>query len=146
MYSLFRYQPASSSSLNARVAARSPWAGLDRDISSFFASALADYAPATNRSIPVSVREDKDNLTLTAELPGVARDDVSIELVEDVLSLSATRKFAGAEGEETVSYARSFNLPYAVQADKIAAELKDGILTLTLPKAEAVKPLKIEVK
>lgn len=145
MYSLFRYQPTTSHT-NGRVAARSPWAGFDQDLNAFFASAFGEVATEAKRSIPVSVREDKDNLVLTAELPGVAREDVNIEYIDDVLSLSATRKVAGVEGETTVSYARSFNLPYAVQADKIAAELKDGILSLTLPKAEVAKPLKISVK
>ncbi len=91
------------------------------------------------------MHEDKDSLQVTAELPGVARDDVNVELTDDVLSLSATRKVTGADGEQTVSFARSFSLPYAVQADKIAAELKDGVLRLTLPKAETAKPRKIAI-
>jgi HSP20 family protein len=144
MYSLFRYQPATT--VNSRVAARSPWAGFDQNLNTLFASAFADLATDSTRSIPVNLREDKDNLLISAELPGVAREDVNIEYIDDVLSLTATRKVAGAEGETTISYARSFTLPYTVQADKIVAELKDGILSLTLPKAEVAKPLKISVK
>jgi HSP20 family protein len=144
MYSLFRYQPVTT--VNSRASVRSPWAGFDQNLNSLFASAFATPATETTRSIPVSLREDKDNLLITAELPGVAREDVSIEYIDDVLSLTATRKIAGGEGEATVSYARSFTLPYTVQADKIVAELKDGILGLTLPKAEVAKPLKIAVK
>ena len=138
MYRFIRYaQP-----LAANVAAyRSRWSGLEQEISSLFASAASDGT----RSIPVSVNEDKDTLQITAELPGVQRADVNVEIVDDVLSLSATRKQAGAEGEQTVSFAREFNLPYPVQADKISAELKDGVLRLTLPKVEAVKPRKIEI-
>ena len=140
MYRLIRYaQPLATS------AYRSPWTGLDQEINSLFASALAEFAPGATRSIPVSLREDKDSLTVTGELPGVARDDVTVELVDDVLSLSATRKVTGVEGEQSVAFARSFTLPCAVQADKIAAELKDGVLRLTLPKAEAVKPRKITI-
>lgn len=140
MYRLIRYaQPLATS------AYRSPWTGLDQEINSLFTSALADYAPEATRSIPVGLREDKDNLHVTAELPGVAREDINVELTAEVLNLSATRKVTGAEAEQTVSFARSFTLPYAVQADKIAAELKDGILRLTLPKAEAVKPRKIAI-
>jgi HSP20 family protein len=140
MYRLVRYaQPLATS------AGRSPWTGLDQEINSFFASALADFAPGTTRVIPVSVQEDKDNLRVTAELPGVARDDINVELEDDVLSLSATRKVSGAGGDQSITFARSFTLPCAVQADKIAAELKDGILRLTLPKTEAVKPRKIVI-
>ena len=137
MYRLLRYaQPFAPS------AHRSPWTGLDQEINSLFTSALAEGA---TRSIPVGLREDKDNLLVTAELPGVARDDINIELTEDVLSLSATRKVVDGEAGQTVAYARSFTLPCAVQADRITAELKDGVLRLTLPKAEAVKPRKITI-
>jgi HSP20 family protein len=129
----------------ATSADRSPWTGFDQEISSLFASAVADLTAGVTRSISLSAHEDKDNLHVSAELPGIARDDINIELIDDVLSLSATRKVTGADGEQSVTYARSFNLPYAVQADKISAELKDGVLRLTLPKVEAVKPRKIAI-
>jgi HSP20 family protein len=140
MYRVIRYaQPLATS------AYRSPWVGLDQEISSLFASALADPAPGAVRAIPVSLQEDKDNLQVTAELPGVAREDITVELTDDVLSLKATRKVSGAGEEQSLSFARSFTLPYAVQADQITAGLKDGVLRLTLPKAEAVKPRKITI-
>jgi HSP20 family protein len=134
MYRLIRYnQPLATS------AYRSPWTGFDRDINSLFA--FADTGADTTRFIPVSVHEDKDNLQVSAELPGVDRADINIELLDDTLSLSATRK----QGEQTVSFARSFSLPYTVQADKVAAAYENGILRLTLPKAEAAKPRKIVI-
>lgn len=136
MYRFIRYaQPLATS------ACRSPWTGLDQEINSLFTSALADFAPGATRAIPVNLHEDKDNLSVTAELPGVAREDINVELTDDVLSLTATRK----QGEQSVACARSFTLPCAVQADKITAGLKDGVLRLTLPKAEAVKPRKIAI-
>ena len=138
MYRFIRYaQP-----LAANIASyRSRWSGLEQELSTLFASGGSDAV----RSIPVSVNEDKDNLQISAELPGVQRADVNVEIVDDVLSLKATRKVAGTEGEQTVSFAREFDLPYPVQADKITAELKDGVLRLTLPKVEAVKPRKIDI-
>ncbi len=141
MYRFIRYsQPLAT-------AYRSQWSGLEQEINSIFASAEAGVAPDPNRarSIPVSVREDKENLQVTAELPGVQRADISVEISDEVLSLTATRKVAGAEGEQTVSFAREFSLPYPVQGDKITAELKDGVLRLSLPKVEAVKPRKIQI-
>ena len=123
----------------ATSAYRTPWIGFDREISSLFASALTGLESDATRTIPVSVQEDKDNLQISAELPGVNRADVNIELLDDTLSLTATRK----QGEQTVSYERTFTLPYAVQADKVTAAYENGILQLTLPKAEAVKPRKI---
>lgn len=135
MYNLIRYsQPLATSY-------RSPWSGFDREINSLFASALADYGQDATRLIPVSVNEDKDNLQISAELPGVERADINIELLDDTLSLTATRK----QGEQSVSFERSFNLPYAVQADKVTASHENGILRLTLPKAEAAKPRKIAI-
>jgi len=134
MYRLIRsHQPFATS------AYRSPWIGFDREISSLFASALTGLEPDATRSIPVSVQEDKENLQISAELPGVNRADVNIELLDDTLSLTATRK----QGEQTVSFARTFTLPYVVQADKVTATYENGILQLTLPKAEVVKPRKI---
>ena len=134
MYHLIRsHQPLATS------AYRSPWIGFDREISSLFASALTGLESDAPRSIPFSVQEDKENLQISAELPGVNRADVNIELLDDTLSLTATRK----QGEQTVSFARTFTLPYAVQADKVSATYENGILQLTLPKAEVVKPRKI---
>ena len=138
MYRFIRYaQPLAANVANYR----SRWSGLEQELNTLFGSTVSD----ATRSIPVSVNEDKDNLQITAELPGVQRSDVSVEIVEDVLSLRASRKQTGSEGEQTVSFARELNLPYPVQADKISAELKDGVLRLTLPKVEAVKPRKIEI-
>ena len=136
MYHLIRYhQPL------ATGAYRSPWTSFDREINSLCASALADFAPETSRLIPVSVHEDKDNLLISAELPGVDRADIKIELLDDMLSLSATRK----QGEQAVLFERSFSLPCVVQADKVTATHENGILRLTLPRAEAVKPRQIAI-
>lgn len=133
MYNLIRYsQPLATSY-------RSPWTGFDRELNTLFASAFGDTK--VTRLIPVTANEDKDNLQISAELPGVDRADINLELQDDTLSLSATRK----QGEQTVSFERSFTLPYAVQADKVAATYENGVLKLTLPKAEAAKPRKIAI-
>ncbi|HQY06422.1 MAG TPA: Hsp20/alpha crystallin family protein [Lacunisphaera sp.] len=136
MYRLIRYN-----SPLATCADRSAWSGFDREFNSLFASALADQASDATRSIPVSVHEDKDNLQVSAELPGVERADINIELLDDTLSLTATRK----HGEQVTSFARRFSLPYAAQADKVTASYENGILRLTLPKAEAAKPRQIAI-
>jgi len=138
MYRFIRYAQPSADY-------RSRWSGLEREINALFACTEADTSANAVRSIPVDVSEDKDNLRITAELPGVQRADLNLEINDEVLSVNATRKVPAAEGEQTVSYGREFNLPYPVQADKITAELKDGVLQLTLPKVEAVKPRRIEV-
>lgn len=98
----------------------------------------------------VDVYETRDELVLVADLPGVARDQVKIDVVDDRLTLTATRTpTAGASLARefaVVDFARSFVLPDGLDRAAIAAELTAGVLTLRLPKAQAVKPRRIEVK
>lgn len=141
MYRLIRYaQPLVS---NAAAYGGSRWSGLEQELDSLFGSLTA----GATRSIPVSVSEDKDNVQVVADLPGVQRADLTVEIVDDVLSIRAVRKQSSlsADQEQTAEFARDLNLPYPVQNDKVSAELKDGVLRLTLPKVEAVKPRKIDI-
>jgi HSP20 family protein len=101
----------------------------------------------------VDVYEDKDNLLVRAELPGMKKEDIEISLHEGFLTLSGERKGeAKQEGSETYRserwlgrFHRTLNLPCAVVPDKIKATYADGILTVTLPKAEEAKPKQIEI-
>ena len=74
--------------------------------------------------------------------------DISVEMVDDYLTLSGSRKAFGADGKETESaeFSRSITIPESVQADKIAAAYENGVLTVTLPKREEAKPRKITVE
>lgn len=145
---LVRYTyPASRSLVPALgYAARSPWAGLETEIDRMFESALGDFvaAPAPDR-FPVDLYEDKDNTYVRAELPGVERADINVEMVEDYLTITAARKTKEGEREESFSFSRSVSIPGAVQADKVSAAYENGVLTVTLPKREEAKPRKISV-
>ncbi|MFQ5526208.1 MAG: Hsp20/alpha crystallin family protein [Thermoanaerobaculia bacterium] len=101
----------------------------------------------------VDVRESDDAFVFTAELPGLAKEDVAITLEENVLTLTGERKF---ENEETKNefrriersygrFTRSFTLPHEVDSEKVEAKYGEGILTVTIPKAEKTKPRKIEI-
>ena len=90
---------------------------------------------------PVDLHEDRDNVYVRAELPGVSREAISLEMIEGFLTLHATRK----DGEQTLSYNRSIAIPESVQADKVTAALENGVLTVTLPKQEQAKPRKIAI-
>ena len=133
--------------------AQSPWSGLETEIDRLFETALSNFADApTSTRFPVDLYEDKDNVYVRAELPGVAREEVNVEMVEDYLTISATRKTARktdakAEGEteQSFSLSRSVNIPEEVQADKVSAAYENGVLTVTLPKREETKPKKITV-
>ena len=136
-------------------AGRNPVVAFEREFDQLFNNTLGDlftFAPdlAQNRAggFAVDLYEDKDNTYVRAELPGVDRKDISVEMVDDFLTLSGSRKAFGADGKETesVEFSRSITVPEAVQADKIAAAYENGVLTVTLPKREEAKPRKITVE
>jgi HSP20 family protein len=103
---------------------------------------------------PVDIREGVDALTLTAELPGLTKEDVSITLENNVLTLSGERKFekeAHGESYHRVersygNFSRSFTLPSTVKTDKVDARFENGVLTISLPKQEESKPRQITIK
>ena len=90
---------------------------------------------------------DANGTYVRAELPGVNRDDINVEVVDDYLTITAARKTPAADGkgEESFSFSRSVSLNGAVQADKVSATYENGVLTVTLPKREEAKPKKITV-
>ena len=137
--------------------ARSPWGGLETEIDRLFSNSLGTYDSANPPArFPVEVDEDKANAYVRAELPGVNRDDIKLEIVDGTLTISATRKIAalatsGAPAAEGDTPATSFALSRAVtlgeeiEADKVSAAYENGVLTVTLPKREPVQPKKITV-
>jgi HSP20 family protein len=104
----------------------------------------------------VDIFETSDSIVMKAELPGVNRDNIDIQVEDNTLTLKGERKFEREVKEENYlriersygAFQRAFNLPTGVQQDKIRAVFKDGVLEVTMPKAEAVKPkqVKIDVK
>ncbi len=129
---------------------RSPWSGLESEIDRLFETALGSFSdPASATRFPVDLYEDKDNTYVRAELPGINREDLNVEMVEDYLTISASRKTPAAnedsEGEQSFSFSRSVTIPGQVQADKVNATYENGVLTVTLPKREETKPRKVTV-
>ena len=141
----------------ASSCARSPWGGLETEIDRLFSNSLGDYGTAnTPARFPVEVDEDKANAYVRADLPGVNRDDIKLEIVEGTLTISATRKVpalatSGAPAAEGETPATSFALSRAVtigeeiEADKVSAAYENGVLIVTLPKREPVQPKKITI-
>lgn len=137
---------ARSLPLFAAGVARSPWSGLENEIDRWFESTLGRLDDASADRFPVDLYEDKDNTYVRAELPGVEREAISVELVDGLLNLGAKRTIKRGEAEHTESFQRSVSVPESVVAtDKISAHYENGILTVTLPKREEVKPRKITV-
>ncbi len=108
---------------------------------------LSGWTPA------LDLHEDKDNFYVRVELPGMKKDDIELALHEGSLSLSGERKTERTHGEAEVlrterffgRFQRTVALPSPVATDKVKAQYKDGILTVTLPKAEESKPKHIDV-
>ncbi len=117
-------------------------------------TARRGITPAAGVFPPLNVSEDENNLYVRAELPGVAPDDIEITTKENNLIIKGERKIA-AEGDqasyhrrerEAGTFRRITSLPTRVDAGKVTAVCKNGVLTVTLPKAAEVKPRQIEVK
>ena len=89
--------------------------------------------------------EDAENYYARVELPGAKRDEVQIALDKGLLTITYEKRTEGADGPETVNFRRALQTPEGIQADAVSAKLEDGVLTLTLPKEEEVKPRQIEI-
>ena len=96
--------------------------------------------------------QNNENLIAVLELPGMRKEDIEISLHDGMLTISGERKTQTQEGEQAErteryvgKFRRSITLPSRVDASKVSATYKDGILTVTLPKAEEAKPKQIPV-
>jgi HSP20 family molecular chaperone IbpA len=99
----------------------------------------------------VDIYENDDEIMLYADMPGVVKEDVSVNIDNGTLSLSSVRKFEKKgvsrwEEFSDVEYIRNFSVPQAINVERVEAELKEGVLRLHLPKSEATKPRSIEIK
>jgi HSP20 family molecular chaperone IbpA len=110
-------------------------------------------APAPHVIPPVDVFEDESGITLLADLPGVSRERLGVRVDGDSLLIEGTVEVAGPKdmdivyGEAQVpAYRREFTLSRELDASRIEAQLKDGVLRLTIPKAEEARPRRIEVR
>jgi HSP20 family protein len=110
-------------------------------------SGLGSWTPA------VDIHETDDGFVIKAELPGVSKDDVSIDVHQNTLTLRGQRKHEAEVVNERYhrveraygTFQRSFVLPAIVDQDKVQATYKDGVLELHLPKSEAAKPKRIAI-
>lgn len=135
------------------------WRDMDklrRDMDKLFASSLPQWQRQRTTSFPaVNVfAKDKEGVLVTAELPGVNPDELGLSVTGDTLTLS------GSLGELDVSesaqfhrrergagsFKRTFQLPFAVNTEQVDASLENGVLKISLPRADAEKPKQITVK
>ncbi|MDQ6765895.1 MAG: Hsp20/alpha crystallin family protein [Verrucomicrobiota bacterium] len=133
------------------------WANLRDEMNSLFEAPV--WANATRQSQlfngwtpALDLYQTNDDVVAVVELPGMRKEDIELSLHDGMLTISGERKSEGAEdnnAERTERFVgkfrRSISLPTRVDANKVSASYKDGILTVTLPKAEEVKPKQIQV-
>jgi HSP20 family molecular chaperone IbpA len=115
-----------------------------------------ETTPATTRRIPVvrplvDIFENENEILLHANMPGVTKEDISINIDNGRLHLSGVRKIETSGATNWMEfgdaeYNRSFSVPQTIDVEKVNAELKDGVLKLHLIKSEAAKPRQIEIK
>ena len=102
---------------------------------------------------PVDIYEDADGITLMADMPGVSRDRLTIEVDKDMLLVEGDARIDMPEGMEALyadvrstRYRRSFTLSGELESGQIDASLKDGVLSVRIPKRAEVRPRRIEVR
>lgn len=125
-------------------------AALRQPMGTFDDSGLADHGWAP----PVDIRETEDAYLVSAELPGMKKEDVHITLENSVLTVGGERRFEGEEKEQGFhrreraygKFLRSFALPKRVDSEKIAAKFKDGVLEISVPKMEEARPRQIAIQ
>lgn len=140
----------------ARYSSRNPWRELDHltnRLGRMFDSDLPTPSSGGDWLPAVDVEETPDELLLTAELPGLNRDNVEIELENNILTVRGERSETRTGEERRYhlwerrygSFQRSFTLPRTVSAENISAEFEDGLLRVHMPKAAEAKGRRIEI-
>lgn len=102
----------------------------------------------------VDIEENNGNLMVRAEIPGMTKDDIKVSVQDDLLTISGERKQENETKDKTFhriercygKFRRMIRLPAQVDADKVKASYKDGVLNVTLPKPESLKPKNIDVE
>jgi HSP20 family protein len=127
---------------------------VNRLFDAFAGRPMAGTTPGARTWMPaVDMVETKDDLMLRVELPGVREKDASVSITGDLLTIRGERRWDEEAKDHKVlhveraygQFERLIQLPMAVQADKVKASYRDGVLEITLPKAEELKPREIKI-
>lgn len=147
-----------------RLAIRDPWGEFETiqdRVSKMFNHALKTYYPETGEEFQknvwtpaVDIHETENNFVVKADVPGINKDDIQIDLKDNTLTIKGEKKFENKSSKDNYirversygSFVRSFVLPQNVDGGKITATYKEGVLEVTLPKKEESKPKQIKVE
>jgi HSP20 family protein len=130
-----------------RFANLRPWfSNLDDWLTDDWRVASRELASGQNQTPRVQVDEDDEKYTLSLEIPGVSRENITIELTANNLVVTGDRKYNGDDGSRSYSkFERNFTLPEGTKAEDISADHRDGVLRLFVKKPVAAKPVRIAV-
>ena len=129
--------------------------GFGTDFDRFFDSVWGSAASAPSTWYPsVDISEGDEEIAVTAEIPGLKAEDIKVSVTDNVLTIEGEKKEEKREDQKQVhrvertygSFRRAFRLSSAVDPDRITASYRDGVLSLSLTKAEAARKKEIEIK
>ncbi len=129
---------------------------LHQDVDDLFYTSLGHWPPFFEQKVwpAIDIEEDDNAITVKAEVPGCKADDIEISIHGNTLTLSGDKKQSEDKKEEGYyhlersygSFRRDLNIPADIDQEKVEATCTDGVLCITLPKAEKAKPIKVRVK
>lgn len=128
--------------------------GIQTDMTRLFDRAYGEGGTSRTWAPPLDIAETPDGYRVVVELPGFGPDQVDVTVSDGALTIKGERKFYTDVAEESFhrverrfgAFQRTVAMPTQVQADKIDASFENGVLTIDVPKAEAVKPRRVEIK
>lgn len=143
-----------------RTVQRGPWSAL-YNIDEYINQMLGEFGGGLTEPVErewrlaVDLSETDEAYIIEADMPGVSKDDVKIELLDDVVTITGERKSEKSESDEKRGYhrvergyggfARTFQIPDGFKADEVSATFENGVLRVTLPKPETAKPRLVSV-
>ena len=130
---------------------RSAVSTLDRMFDDMMGSALGAATNSRTFNPEIDVRASDEDLVFVCDVPGVKQEDLDVTLHEHVLTIKGARKLDSAPGKQVLigrsygSFTRSFTLPSSLDEEKLSADLRDGVLTIRIPKLPKAKPFKVQI-
>lgn len=142
--------------LNRSPSVQSPWGDMNRMMERFFSDPFGSWLtelPSVSRRALADIKETDQGYVLSAEIPGIPKEDLDISVNGNMLTVRAEHKDEEGKADSPQGYRRhyrsfhqSFSLPTTVDPEKIEAACENGLLEIFLPKTEAAQPKKIEVQ
>ncbi len=137
---------------NPRRSYLSPWSNFDRIFNHMIHS--NDFHTNTNWTPAVDINEDDTSYNMQVDLPGIDKNDIHVNLKDNVLTISGERSFEKKEEKDTYyrserdfgKFNRCFRLPEEIIEENISASFKNGVLSVSVPKAEEIPAKELEIK